>query len=88
VLKANKLLNRDVLYDLSKQKNLERKIKMKKLLLFIFVMFFLPFHTVICQADITKGYDYPFVNAYEATVIGTPEIYAPKITGDIKQKEL
>jgi hypothetical protein len=61
---------------------------MKKLLLFISVLVLSPFYSYICQADVTRGYDYPFVNAYEATVIGTPKIYAPKITEGMRQKEL
>lgn len=31
-------------------------------------------------ACLAASYDYPFVNAYEATVIGTPSIYRPELT--------
>jgi hypothetical protein len=35
-----------------------------------------------------QGYDYPFVNAYEATVIGTPSIYRAELPKRVPRQEL
>jgi pimeloyl-ACP methyl ester carboxylesterase len=43
----------------------------------------------VCLADArAEGYDYPFVNPYEATVIGTPEMYQKVLQDKIRLKNL
>lgn len=37
---------------------------------------------------LAQGYDYPFVNAYEATVIGTPSIYRAELPKQVPKQEL
>lgn len=37
---------------------------------------------------IAQGYDYPFVNAFEATVIGTPSIYAADLPERVPKQEI
>ncbi len=34
-----------------------------------------------------QGYDYPFINAFEATVIGTPSIYAAELPDQVPKQE-
>lgn len=43
----------------------------------------------VCLADVqAEGYDYPFVNPYEATVIGTPGMYKSVLPDKIRLKSL
>ncbi len=51
---------------------------MKKFVIIIWGLILIP----LCWADTRTGpYDYPFVNPYEATVLGTPEMYGPSADG-------
>jgi len=62
---------------------------MKKLLFSFFLPVLVSICTLTSHADVSMDvYDYPFVNPYEATVLGTPKIYAPDIPGDVRVKEL
>ncbi|MDH3791324.1 MAG: alpha/beta fold hydrolase [Rhodospirillales bacterium] len=40
------------------------------------------------KSVLAQGYDYPFVNAYEATVIGTPSIYRAELPKQVPKQEL
>jgi hypothetical protein len=40
------------------------------------------------KSALAQGYDYPFVNAYEATVIGTPSIYRAELPKQVPKQEL
>lgn len=57
---------------------------MKKIALILWGLIIVP----VCWANKqTELYDYPFVNPYEATVLGTPEMYGAKIPDDVRVKE-
>jgi hypothetical protein len=59
---------------------------MKRLMLPI--LWLLLFPAAMLQASATTGaYDYPFVNAYEATVIGTPAIYQADLPEEVPVKD-
>jgi hypothetical protein len=57
---------------------------------FFIILMGLMIAPVSWASDDNKPYDYPFVNPYEATVIGTPEIYKAEMPENprVKQMEL
>lgn len=59
---------------------------MKRLILT--VLWLLLFPAALLHATATTGaYDYPFVNAYEATVIGTPSLYQAELPAEVPVKD-
>ena len=59
---------------------------MKRLILT--VLWLLLFPTGMLYAAATTGaYDYPFVNAYEATVVGTPSLYKADLPEEVPVKD-
>jgi hypothetical protein len=59
---------------------------MKRLILT--VLWLLLFPAALLHATATTGaYDYPFVNAYEATVIGTPSLYQAELPEEVPVKD-
>jgi len=67
---------------------------MKKIALILLGLFIVPMcmettqWTNIPRANAqTNYYDYPFINPYESTVLGTPEMYEDKIPSEIRVKE-
>jgi len=59
---------------------------MKRLLLKVLLLLVLPAELVYAAAT-TGSYDYPFVNAYQATVVGTPSIYRADLPQAVPVKE-
>jgi predicted alpha/beta-fold hydrolase len=59
---------------------------MKRFLLTAFWLLLFPAEMVYAAAT-TGAYDYPFVNAYQATVVGTPSIYRAKLPAEVPVKE-
>ena len=54
----------------------------------LMVLWLLLFPAAMLHASATTGaYDYPFVNAYEATVIGTPTIYQADLPEEVPVKD-
>jgi len=52
--------------------------------LFMMTLWLLLFPAALLQASATTGaYDYPFVNAYEASVVGTPSIYRADLPDEV-----
>jgi hypothetical protein len=59
---------------------------MKRLTLTVLWLLFFP--AAMLHASATTGaYDYPFVNAYEATVIGTPSLYQADLPEELPVKD-
>ena len=58
---------------------------MKRLILTVLWLLVIPAGMVYAAAT-TGAYDYPFVNAYEATVVGTPSIYRADLPEEVTAK--
>ena len=59
---------------------------MKRLILTVLWLLVIPAGMVYAAAT-TGAYDYPFVNAYEATVIGTPSMYQADLPKEVPVKD-
>jgi len=59
---------------------------MKRFLLMVLWLLFMP-AAMLHAAATTGAYDYPFVNAYQATVVGTPSIYRAELPEEVPVKE-
>jgi hypothetical protein len=60
---------------------LQKEETMKRLLLTLFICLF-------ASTAWANTYDYPFVDAYEATVLGTPDLYAAPLPKKVRSKML
>jgi hypothetical protein len=59
---------------------------MKRLILTVLWLLVIPAGMVYAAAT-TGAYDYPFVNAYEATVVGTPTLYQADLPEEVPVKD-
>lgn len=55
-------------------------------LCFICLLFFLDTGAINAASSVPATYDYPFVNPYEATVLGTPSLYKKAISAKPREK--